>query len=276
MLSRLFFLVIIIVSLNLLRDLYTDDVAQRRPLPRDQGQLPDHGKFGQRLEDSTDSVPEIRVGLGQKTDSTGTAFAVDDRGWWITARHVADQCRQIKLLFPGRRGMRVNRVVQHPNADLALLHTGSVHTTLRLSTEPLYVGQNGYHVGYPQGRPGEVWSTLLGRRRMRISGRYRTNEPIVAWAERRRHPGNLPSLGGLSGGPTLDDAGRVVGALIAESNRRGRVYTTAPASVRQLVPEHQSLRARGNNVDLSPSQLLPKSEKLRREARIAKVICLIQ
>ena len=185
------------------------------------------------------------MGLGRKTDSTGTAFAVDDRGWWVTARHVADQCRQIQLLFPGRKGLRVNRVAHHPNADLALLGTGSVPTTLALSSEPLYVGQNGYHIGYPQGTPGEVWSTLLGRRRMRISGRYRTNEPIVAWAERRRRPGNLPSLGGLSGGPTLNDTGEVVGALIAESKRRGRVYTTAPASMQQLLAEIKNHRFGG-------------------------------
>ena len=51
--------------------------------------------------------------------------------------------------------------------------------------------------------PGEAAGTLLGRRRMMVSGRYRSSEAILAWAETGRSAGLKGSLGGLSGGPDL-------------------------------------------------------------------------
>ena len=116
---------------------------------------------------------------------------------------------------------------------------------------------------------------LLGRRRMRVSGRYRTNEPVVAWAERRRRPAGLRNLGGLSGGPALDGAGRVVGVLVAESRRRGRLYTAAPASINQLVTGAGGGERSGRTFAITPATLRARAEMLRRAPSVAKVICLV-
>ena len=269
---RFVLIVLIVFGVNIVRDYGEHTPTPRRPVPERE---PDYGDTEGPLPGASRMDPEIAVGLGRKGDSTGTAFALDDSGWWMTARHVVDQCGSIHLRFPDHKGLRVIRVMHHANADLALLRTGAVPHTLSLAKGALQIGQNGFHIGYPRGSPGEVWSTLLGRRRMRVSGRYRTNEPIVAWAERRRRPASLKSLGGLSGGPALDGAGRVVGVLVAESRRRGRVYTAAPASIDQLVSRGSGRKGAKRVFAITPATLKPRAEVLRRAPSVAKVICLV-
>ena len=48
-------------------------------------------------------------------------------------------------------------VTLDPDHDLALISTGRSPNPVKLDlTSPLHVGSEGFHVGYPQGRPGEV------------------------------------------------------------------------------------------------------------------------
>ena len=166
--------------------------------------------------------------------------------------------------------------LQQDAADIALLVTGPIRSGLLLASRRLHIGQHGFHIGYPQGRQGEVWSTLLGRRRMRVRGRYRTNEPVVAWVERGRRPARLSSLGGLSGGPSFDGSGRVVGVLVAASQRRGRVYSAAPVSLRGALSDNILNDRSGRAVAISTSSLRARADTLRNAARIAKVICLVR
>lgn len=270
---RLLMIIVIFVVLNVVREWGAVEPQPRRPLP-ETSPAPDYGDMLRPLPESSGYDMEISVGLGEKQDSTGTAFAVGANGWWMTARHVVDQCAQVQLRFPYHRGMLAARVVPHPGADLALLQTNSVPPILSLAGRQLYIGQNGFHVGYPRGRPGEIWSTLMGRRRLRITGRYRTNEPVVVWAERGRRPAGLKSLGGLSGGPTVDGAGGLVGVLVAESRRRGRVYTAAPVSINQLLPEEIEKQPSGRVAGITPGTLGAKADEMRRSPSIAKVVCL--
>lgn len=270
--SRLLLLIALILLLNLWQ---AREPEPRRPLPGGVVEKPDYGQLGSPLPGITMHDAQISVGLGEKTNSVGTAFALYEEGWWMTARHVVDQCAQIHLRFVSHRGLAVSRVVHHSGADLALLRTGGDPVLLPVAGRDLYVGQNGFKIGYPAGRAGEVWSTLLGRRRMRVRGRYRTNEPVVAWAERSRRPAHLQSLGGLSGGPTLDGAGEVVGVLVAESPRRGRVYTAAPISMRQILPEVVRASVPKPVSSIRPETLVREAKRLRRAPSVAKVECLV-
>src|SRR5690606_23280683 len=161
--------------------------------------------------------------------SAGTAFSIAREGRWVTARHVVEGCRRPAIMVGGGRAVAAD-VRLAPRADIAVLQTAGGPSALPLATaEPLRKGQRAFHPGYPQGRAGEVTSRLLGRETLRVRGRGQRDEPILAWAEVGRTDRLDGALSGLSGAPVLDRQGRAVGVTIAESPRRGRIHTTAPA-----------------------------------------------
>ena len=121
-----------------------------------------------------------------------------------------------------------------------------------------------------------VHANLLGRVRLRSRGRYNFEEAALYWAERQRVPAELRALGGLSGGPMLDDQGRVVGVLVAASQRRGRVTTTHPYTAARLLNEEGVVPAGGARRRLSAGNFSRVGERLRRDLVVAKVFCQAQ
>jgi S1-C subfamily serine protease len=224
------------------------------------------------------SDPIVEVPVGPKHTSTGTGFSLDDRGTWMTARHVAQGCSRIGIVTAPRTGMLVRSVYIHPSADLAVLRTdrGAPHVTF--SPDQLRVGQTGYHFGFPRGEPGAVQSSLLGRATIRAQGRYALSEPTVVWAERERVPEGDERLSGMSGGPVFDESGRVIGVTVVASLRRGRVFTTDPSSISAAlesanVPpaaEYSAVRPR-----LSVGTWIADGDSLRHTLSVAKVVCLV-
>ncbi|MGI9333174.1 MAG: S1 family peptidase, partial [Gammaproteobacteria bacterium] len=234
------FAVLIVVSLSLQRsdELPPPSSASRAPPvseaePTASVRRP-RLKAGPELPASAESDPVLNVrGDGVCPGAcTGTAFAIDDAGHWLTARHVVGSCSQVGLLKGSRQAIPVHRVFSHPNADVSLIATRLQAPALALSPESLLQYQDGFHHGYPGGKPGDVHARLLGRVWVRSS---RTVEPGVVWAEVSRHASTAASLGGLSGGPVLTPAGTVAGVTIAASPRRGRVITAAPRSLTHVI-----------------------------------------
>jgi serine protease Do len=205
----------------------------------------------------------------------GTAFSIDPRGVWLTARHVVDGCAQAAIVVGGARGVAADVLID-PGADIALLRTAGGPEPLPsgLSRE-LREGQRAYHLGFPQGRPGEATSRLLGRETLVVLGRGARSEPVLAWAETGRTEGLNGTLGGLSGAPALDAAGRIIGVTIAESPRRGRIYTTAPDTLRRtLLAAGAAPPAGVGEEPLTPRNYGRVADELRRELQIARVVCL--
>ncbi len=206
--------------------------------------------------------------------AAGTAFSIAGRGRWLTARHVVEGCRRPALVVGGGRAVAAD-VRLSPNADIALLITAGGPPALPVATDvPLHVGMRAFHPGFPQGNPGEVTSRLLGREVLKVRGRGARDEAVLAWAEVGRTSGLDGTLAGLSGAPVLDRRGRVVALTIAEAPRRGRLYTTAPDTLGPAIrgEQHPDEQLLGEVVTVDNYGRV--ADDLRRDLRVAQVVCL--
>lgn len=209
-------------------------------------------------------------------DSSGTAFALNAAGYWLTARHVAEHCGQIALR--GESGnIQADTVWIHPNADVALVKAPRGGSPLALSTRPLHPGQDGFHFGFPQGKPAAVHSRLLGTTRVKWARRGGGEERGLTWIEVSRDPEFDGPLSGISGGPTVDPTGAVVGVNMAASPRRGRVTTTLPEDFVGLLRRAgvEPGRAPSTAVAISPENFGSRGAEARRSSAVARVFCRV-
>ena len=213
----------------------------------------------------------VLVEMDGPSSGIGTAFAVDKSGTWLTARHVVDSCDEVGLNLGGGKVIRASSKISR-NTDIGVLKTKWKRQPLPSDVSSRRrIGEHGYFFGFPQGKPGEAVASLLGRHRLMVRGRYRSEEAILAWTEIGRTRGLRGSLGGMSGGPVLDLDGEVIGIVAAESPRRGRIYSVAPKSIKEVLP---SIVTEGATAVSDESYGLA-ADRLRRSRRIAQVICVV-
>lgn len=266
--------VYILVGLMLLYNVFiTGDEDQKRRPPPGGEDLDIHE--GALLPPPRATDPQLVVEALPPRDSQGTAFAVSSDGLWLTARHVVEGCRQIALA--DTRGFikhYVKSVKLHPRADVALLETPGPSIPLKMG-EPLFrQGQAGFHFGFPAGKPTAVDSRLLGRSIIRSQGYRFGQEPSLSWAEKRRVPERSGALGGLSGGPTLDDEGGYIGIAVAASHRRGRVESAPPRSLAYVLKGLEG-RLSGVGFTLSSATVGQTEEDLRKRGSVMRVFCRV-
>ena len=220
--------------------------------------------------------PEVVVDVpGQTSPGAGTAFSVSDDGVWLTARHVVDGCQTAAIVVGEGRGV-VARIRIDPRSETAVLTTDGGAPALPLGLAGnRRRGDRAFHPGFPQGRPGEATSRLLGREQLVVRGRGARTESVLVWAETGRTDGLRGTLGGLSGSPALDGTGRVIGVTVAESPRRGRIYTTAPETMSVAIAHSGRTAA-----DFATSEAITTenygrvADALRRDLRVAQVVCM--
>jgi serine protease Do len=207
--------------------------------------------------------------------ATGTAFSIAESGVWLTARHVVDGCGLTAIVVGAGQGVAA-RVQIDPRGEAAILTTDGGAPPLPLGLAAgLHRGDRAFHPGYPQGEPGEASSKLIGRENLVVRGRGARTEPVLVWAETGRTEGLRGTLGGLSGAPALDAQGRVIGVTIAESPRRGRIYTTAPETVQAtLANTRRRFAAPPIPQRITPENYFRVADSLRRDLRVAQVVCL--
>ena len=237
------------------------------PMPNEQGLL---------LGPASAFDPAVVVDMPERTEpAVGTAFSIADRGVWVTARHVVEGCAKVAIVVGQGRGVAA-RVHIDPKGDAAILTTEGGASPLPLGlTQGLRRGDRAYHPGFPQGRPGEATSRLLGRENLVVRGRGVRTEPVLAWAETGRTENLVGDLEGLSGAPALDSAGRVIGVTVAEAPRRGRIYTTAPETLTNAIKDaHQPPAGFAAGESVTPGNYGIVADDLRRDLRVAQVICL--
>ncbi|MFN3521505.1 MAG: serine protease [Phenylobacterium sp.] len=220
--------------------------------------------------------PSVVVDVPDKAEpGVGTAFSVADSGVWVTARHVVDGCGRTAIMVGEDQGVAATVHVD-PRGEAAILTTEGGAPALPLGLDrPLRRGDRAFHPGYPQGRPGEATSRLLGRENLVVRGRGARSEPVLVWAEAGRTDGLEGTLAGLSGAPALDRAGRVIGVTVAESPRRGRIYTTVPETLRDaLQASGRRPAAFAVGEPVTPDNYGRVADDLRRDLRVAQVICI--
>lgn len=219
----------------------------------------------------------VLVQVSSPKSGIGTAFAINGAGQWLTARHVVEGCSDISLLVAPNQYAPAHSVTISEQFDLALIETETSPNPAPINTEnDLRIGTYGFHVGYPQGRPGEAASRLMARSNLISRGQRSNSESVLAWAETGRTRGLLGSLGGLSGGPVYDQDGNVRGVIVAESARRGRIYTAAPETVARFI------KATGVETFGEPPRNFSKdtygreADHARRNLQVVKVACSVE
>lgn len=211
---------------------------------------------------------------GPQQDSQGTAFAVDRDGTWLTAQHVTNDCDRLGLVSDNGIDALVD-VFESTEADVSVIRQGpQAQFALALTEELPEVGSLGYHMGFPAGVPSVVVSRYIGQTFAQRGGPGGVEEPILAWAEGDRLPPADGPLGGISGGPTFDQQGRVVGVNAASTPRRGRVLTTDPMAILRLVEASAAVDERGEVSDLaSPASAAALFRVLLERGIIRQVYC---
>lgn len=227
---------------------------------------------------SRDPVIEIADDAkSSRSQYTGTAFSIDNRGLWVTARHVTHGCDQLVLLRPHRRALKVEAVSEHRRADVAILQTEGGYDAFPVNYDIPEYNQQGFHFGYPRGEPGDVYSNLIGRRTIKTTGTRNNKEAVLVWAEKIRVPDSYKSLGGISGGPILNESGEVVGIHVAGSVRRGRSFSSLPRTITQLL-DQSDVDLKNANKSFDVSQLNAEEfsslgDQLRSDLSVAQVVC---
>ena len=234
------------------------------------------GVIGAPLPAASEYDPEVLVDVGPVSSGVGTAFAIRTDGWWLTARHVVDSCDKVGIVVGRGAAVPASEVRIARFADVALIHTPKAPASMALDLDEsqFRLGQQAFHMGFPQGYPGEAATRLLGRERLVARGRYHIEEPVLAWAEVARTSGLIGTLAGMSGGPVLDTRGQVIGITVAESARRGRIYTAAPSSILTLL-KMEKIAPAGQPVGrLTLTNYGPQADRLRRGLEVAQVVCV--
>lgn len=172
----------------------------------------------------------FQVAEPKPSDSLGTAFKVGTGDLWLTANHVVGLCDAAGIEIRRYQAAAVRPGRSIPEADVAAVHLPlDVPQSIDLAHRLPHQGELGFHMGYPQGRRAAVQSRYMGEAEVVIGSRHRS--PTLVWAEEARLPEFEGPLGGISGGPTLNAAGHLVGINMAASERRGRILTVHPAAI---------------------------------------------
>ena len=205
----------------------------------------------------------------------GTAFSVSSGGVWLTARHVVEGCARTAIIVGPGQGVAAEVRID-PRSETAVLITQGGAPALRMAPyETLKPGMLAFHAGFPHGHPGQVASRLIGHETLVLRGRRVRRESVLAWAE-SDEDGPLPkSLAGLSGAPTLDAEGRVIGVTIAQSRHHRQVYTTTPGALRaSLIRAHIEPATGAQAAPMDPASFSRISGDLRGDLRIVQVVCM--
>jgi hypothetical protein len=156
--------------------------------------------------------PELRLSRRHAAGtlvSTGTGFYVTDAGHVLTNQHVVDGCSIVGIYRPNGERVRLRLIASDEDNDLALLQQEGAQTAatpFRPADVPVRAGDRVVIVGWP------------ARQEL---GHVNVTEGLVAGlrgarGDERQFQYTAPTQAGNSGGPIFDEAGRVIGVVVAQ------------------------------------------------------------
>lgn len=220
-----------------------------------------------------DPAAVVRVRARHGPDA-GTAFSVGDGGVWLTAQATLAGCARPAVLVNDLEGVAAREVVG-PDGRIAVLTSLRGAPALSLATSPPKPGAVAFAPGFPHGRPGEVAAHLVGTRTHRRAGRTSPRAPVQVWAEMGRTEGLTGALTGLAGAPLLDGDGRVVGLVLGEAPRRGRLYAASPAKLAAALAAAGAPRpVQASGATITADDYGLAADALRRQLRVAATACI--
>ncbi len=171
-------------------------------------------------------VKQTNMGAG-----TGTGFVINDGGYIATNVHVIVGSRAIKAIPTNSNTMYdADVIAMSDELDLAIVRVPEINLPpVTLSLAPSKKGQKVWVIGYPRGadrnRPAHDPTVQDG-----VIGRIFTGAWKVQKFRIIQH--NAPTNPGNSGGPLLDDCGRIIGV----NTQASLVVITSPSSGVTRVP----------------------------------------
>ncbi len=184
-----------------------------------------------RLASLQAAAPAEPAPQGGQTDAagadqllrTGTGFVVDTSGAVVTNYHVVQSCGSVSFLLAGASSANATVVASDPVNDLALLRLarGSKAAAVFQEPEKLRAGDDVIVFGYP----------LLGQ--LASTGNL-TRGSVTALSglrdDARYFQMSAPIQLGNSGGPVLNQSGRVTGIVTYKLNAARELKTTGDIS----------------------------------------------
>lgn len=217
----------------------------------------------------------INLPIDDQKVMTGTAFSLSQQGDWVVSRQSIRGCTHPFLNIGGNLGVPF-KVREVPGVDGYVIGVtdGGARPLPLVDSHSIEPGIRGFMPGFPDGAPGEATARLIGVTVLERSKRGGQNAVVLAWAAAGRTLGIEGDLDQLKGGPVIDDSSRVMGIVIKEAPRRGRIYTTVPATVVQLANASQRRPDYDAEATVTKRNYGIVADTLRREYRVAQVGCI--
>jgi S1-C subfamily serine protease len=215
----------------------------------------------------------------QAVSSTGTATAIDANGHWLTARHVVDGCKRIKLRAGQGEDLYVRKARLHPEKDLAILFTEPVDVPyVKIARRAPEKFSNGYVSGFPGGGAGILYLNLLGSNNYRHANADSLEYTFIWSIEEGLHA-HAGELFGFSGSSILNKNGEVVSVMQGYSSAYSMNTATATstlASIYELTSDIPGLEESGDDalsLKLTRDNFFREGKKLRKKHAVVLAIC---
>jgi S1-C subfamily serine protease len=136
-------------------------------------------------------------------ESSGTGFCISQDGFIVTAYHVIENAKDIKVKFPGKEWVKAELISKSVPNDIALLKTNiNTDDFLKISNKAINLGDKVYTVGYPV-------TDILGNSAKFNAGTISSTSGIGDEASLIQI--SVPLQPGNSGGPICNSEGEVIG-----------------------------------------------------------------